>query len=105
MARTIMVDAAEPVVCPKCNHNFALSEGISRQAIERQAEKFRQALRLADAHRSEKLNLLYICIRSPQFAEPVRSIVEGLDDKARPRCLDRLERFSADVILRAQVAD
>jgi hypothetical protein len=33
MARPIIVDGAERVACPKCNHGFALSEGISRQAI------------------------------------------------------------------------
>ena len=44
MTRTIMVDAAEEVVCPKCDHAFALSEGISRQTIERYAGEFEQAL-------------------------------------------------------------
>jgi len=40
MARTIIVDAAEQVACPKCGHAFPLSEGISRQTIERHAEDF-----------------------------------------------------------------
>ncbi|OGA65486.1 MAG: hypothetical protein A3G81_12530 [Betaproteobacteria bacterium RIFCSPLOWO2_12_FULL_65_14] len=44
MTRTIMVDATEQVVCPKCSHAFALSEGISRQTIERYAGEFEQAL-------------------------------------------------------------
>lgn len=44
MTRTIMVDAAEEVVCPKCSHAFPLSEGISRQTIERYAGQFEQAL-------------------------------------------------------------
>ena len=37
-AKTIIVAAEEPIGCPKCNHGFPLSEGISRQAIERHAE-------------------------------------------------------------------
>ena len=37
MSRMIIVDATEGVACPKCSHAFALSEGISRQAIERHA--------------------------------------------------------------------
>ncbi len=44
MTRKIMVDAAEEVVCPKCSHAFALSEGISRQTIERYADEFEQVL-------------------------------------------------------------
>jgi len=37
MARTIIVDGGEKIACPKCNHGFPLSEGISRQTIERYA--------------------------------------------------------------------
>jgi hypothetical protein len=44
MTRTIMVDAAEEVVCPQCSHAFPLSEGISRQAIERHAAEHERAL-------------------------------------------------------------
>ena len=49
--RMIMVDAAEEVACPQCAHAFALSEGISRQAIERHAEDFDRSL----AERARKL--------------------------------------------------
>src|SRR5438270_8795115 len=44
MAQTIIVDAAEPVACPKCNHRFPLTEGLSRQAIERHAGEYERAL-------------------------------------------------------------
>lgn len=44
MTRTIIVAAGEGVGCPKCNHVFPLSEGISRQTIERYAEDFDRAL-------------------------------------------------------------
>jgi hypothetical protein len=42
--RTIMIDGAAKVACPKCSHHFPLSDGISRQAIERHAEEFERAL-------------------------------------------------------------
>ena len=42
--RPIIVDAEEQVACPKCNRRFALSEGISRQTIERHAEAFERGL-------------------------------------------------------------
>ena len=44
MTRPIIVDAEEQVACPKCNRRFALSEGISRHAIERHAESFAASL-------------------------------------------------------------
>lgn len=44
MPRMIIVEATEEVACPKCSHAFALSEGISRQAVERHAEDFEQSL-------------------------------------------------------------
>jgi hypothetical protein len=44
MARMIIVEATEEVACPKCSHTFQLSEGISRQAIERHAEDFEHQL-------------------------------------------------------------
>ena len=44
MARTIIVDGAEKIACPKCNHGFPLSEGISRRTIERYADDFERSL-------------------------------------------------------------
>ncbi|OGA95581.1 MAG: hypothetical protein A3G27_13810 [Betaproteobacteria bacterium RIFCSPLOWO2_12_FULL_66_14] len=44
MTKAIMVDAAEEVVCPQCSHAFPLSEGISRQTIERYADEFERSL-------------------------------------------------------------
>lgn len=43
MTRNIILDAAEPIACPKCAHAFPLSEGISRQTIERYAEDFERS--------------------------------------------------------------
>ncbi len=40
MGRTIIVAADEAIGCPKCAHGFPLTEGISRQTIERYAEDF-----------------------------------------------------------------
>ena len=40
----IIVDAAEEIACPKCAQAFALSDAISRQAIERHAEDFDRSL-------------------------------------------------------------
>src|SRR2546422_7941791 len=40
----------EKIACPKCNHGFPLSEGISRQTIERYAEDFERSVA---AHRKK----------------------------------------------------
>src|SRR5262245_11628438 len=42
--RTIMIDGAAKVACPKCSHHFPLSDGLSRQTIERHEEEFERAL-------------------------------------------------------------
>jgi hypothetical protein len=42
--RTIMIDGAAKVACPKCSHQFALSEGLSRESIERHHQEFERAL-------------------------------------------------------------
>ena len=44
MARSIIIDGAEEVACPKCSHAFPLTEGISHQTIERYEEDFQREL-------------------------------------------------------------
>ena len=51
MTRPIILDAAEPIACPKCAHAFALQEGISTQTIERYAEDFDRSF----AERAQRL--------------------------------------------------
>lgn len=40
MARQIILGATESVACPKCGNAFSLSDGISRQTIDRYADDF-----------------------------------------------------------------
>lgn len=47
LGRTIILAADEAIGCPKCGHGFPLSEGISRQTIERHAEEYERALAAA----------------------------------------------------------
>lgn len=44
MARSIIIDGAERLACPKCNQGFPLAEGVSRQTLARCAEEFERAL-------------------------------------------------------------
>ncbi|MGE3424885.1 MAG: DUF2130 domain-containing protein [Dehalococcoidia bacterium] len=44
MSRNIIIGADEEIACPKCSHAFPLSEGISRQTIDRYADEFERGL-------------------------------------------------------------
>ena len=74
MARTIIVEAEEKVACPKCSHRFPLSEGISRQAIERHAEEFDRAL----AERRQKLEAQLAAEAKAQFDTQVKAMNDAL---------------------------
>ena len=74
MARTIIVGAEEPVACPKCSRRFPLSEGISKQAIERHAEDFDRAL----AERRQKLEAQLAAEAKAQFDTQVKAMNDAL---------------------------
>src|SRR5687767_13541388 len=77
MARTIIVDAEEKVACPKCSHRFHLSEGISRQAIERHAGEFERAL----AEGRKKLEAQLAAEAKAQFDVQLKALNEALSAK------------------------
>src|SRR5438093_9990977 len=77
MARTIIVDGGEKIACPKCNHGFPLSEGISRQTIERYAEDFERSV---TAHR-KKLEAELAAEAKAQFDQQRKALNEALGAK------------------------
>src|SRR5438445_726289 len=77
MARTIIVDGGEKIACPKCNHGFPLSEGISRQTIERYAEDFERSVA---AHR-KKLEAELAAEAKAQFDSQRKAMNEALGAK------------------------
>ena len=77
MARTIIVDAEEKVACPKCSHRFPLSEGISRQAIERHAAELERAL----AEAKKKLEAQLAAEAKAQFDTQLKALNEVLSAK------------------------
>jgi len=77
MARTIIVDGGEKIACPKCNHGFPLSEGISRQTIERYAEDFERSVA---AHR-KKLEAELAAEAKAQFEQQRKALNEALSAK------------------------
>jgi hypothetical protein len=112
MTRTIMVDAAEEVVCPKCSHAFALSEGISRQTIERYADQFEQALAArrksleaelaAEARRrAERESAQQLASFKEQYETDLRAAKEALLSKENSLAAFR----SAELDLRRQLRE
>ena len=97
MARTIIVEAEEKVACPKCSHRFPLSEGISRQAIERHAADLERAL----AEAKKKLEAQLAAEAKAQFDTQVKALNEALSAKE-----GTLARFrTEELLLRKQLRE
>src|SRR5712664_2660606 len=77
MARTIIIQAEEQVVCPECNHRFQLTEGISRQAIERHAGELERSL----AEHKKKLEAEVAAEAKVQFEIERKALNEALSAK------------------------
>src|SRR6266516_1831070 len=96
MTRTIIVAADEQIACPKCSHRFALSEGLSRQAIERHAGEFERAL----AERGKKLEArgakeaALSRFRSDELA--LRRQLREMEDAKKNQDLDYQRRLDAE---------
>src|SRR5258708_12020066 len=77
MARTIIIQAEEQVVCPECNHRFQVTEGISRQAIERHAGELERSL----AEHKKKLEAQVAAEAKAQFEIERKALNEALSAK------------------------
>ena len=44
MPRSLLIDGAQRLACPKCNQGFPLAEGVSRHTLARCAEELERAL-------------------------------------------------------------
>jgi hypothetical protein len=97
MARTILVDPAERIACPKCNHGFPLTEGISRQTIDRYAEEFEKSF----AERRKALEATLAAEAKAQFDLQLKSLQQALASKD-----GALERFrSEELALRRRLVE
>src|SRR5437764_278813 len=90
MTRTIIVQAEEPVACPKCNHRFPLCDGISRQAIERHAADLERSL----AEHRKKLEAQLAAEAKAQFDVQLKALQEALSAKEGTLARFRSEELS-----------
>lgn len=80
MDKKVILSADEAVVCPKCNHQFSLDQGIARHTIERYEQEF------ADALSNEKKELEETLAREAErkatklFTEQISKLKEDLAD-------------------------
>jgi hypothetical protein len=92
-----MMQDSEKIACPKCNHGFALSEGISRQTIDRYAEDFERTL----AQRRKALEATMAAEAKAQFDLQVKGLQQALASKDGV-----LERFrSEELALRRRLVE
>src|SRR5690349_7827312 len=97
MTRQIIVDADEKIACPKCKAHFALSEGLSGQAIERHARAYEDAL----AERKKSLEAQLAAQARAQFETEKKAMNEAL--AAREASLARFR--SEELGLRRQLRE
>jgi hypothetical protein len=83
MARSILIDGAEQVACPRCAHPFPLTEGISRHTIERHAEDFERTL----AERGKRLEERLAAEARAQFELQAKALQQALE--AKEKILDK----------------
>jgi hypothetical protein len=97
MSRPIIIDAAEHVACPKCTHRFPLSEGISRQAIERHAGELERSL----AEHRKKLEAQLAAEAKAQYDIQIKAANDAVSAKE-----SALAKFRAEELaLRKQLRD
>lgn len=80
MSKKVILSADESVICPSCNHQFSLDQGIARHTIERYEQEF------SDALASEKKELEESLAREAErkanklFMEQINKLKEDLAD-------------------------
>jgi DNA repair exonuclease SbcCD ATPase subunit len=80
MSKKIIISSSESVVCPSCNHQFSLDQGIARHTIERYEQEY------SDALASEKEELEESLAREAErkanklFMEQISKLKEDLAD-------------------------
>ena len=80
MIKKIIIAADEEIVCPKCDHHFPLSEGITRQTIERYESEFDEVFAAQKKELEATLEKEAERKATKQFAEQIALLQEKLQD-------------------------
>ena len=110
MKKMIVVDAAEPAACPKCSHVFPLSDGLSRQTIERYAADFERSFaergKALEAELAAEAKRRAERAAREQYETEVKAMKEArrMLDPGHPTKVPTLDRALAALGRRAEVA-
>lgn len=80
MIKKIIIASDEEIVCPKCDHHFPLSEGITRQTIERYESEFDEVFAAQKKELEATLEKEAERKATKQFAEQIALLEEKLQD-------------------------
>lgn len=83
VTQNIILSADETVVCPKCDHKFPLSQGITRQTIEHYEQAFDQALQAQARELRETLARDAERKLSKGFSQQIDTLKEQLSEREK----------------------
>ena len=80
MPKKIIIAADEAIVCPSCNHQFTLDQGITRHTIERYETDFAETFAAQSKELEAKLAKEAERKASKLFSEQLTKLQEDLAD-------------------------
>ena len=106
MDKKITIAADETIVCPSCNHQFSLDQGITRHTIERYESDYAQSVAAQRKELEASVSREAERRVSKLFTDQVAKLNEDLADvrKAEQQALAQVEKVQIEVRARA-VAD
>ena len=106
MDKKIIIAADETIVCPSCNHQFSLDQGITRHTIERYESDYAQSVAAQRKELEASVSREAERRANKLFTDRVAKLQEELADvrKAEQQALAQIEKVQIEVRARA-VAD
>lgn len=104
MDKKIIIAADEAIVCPSCNHQFSLDQGITRHTIEPYETEFSESFAAQRKELEESLMKQAERKASKQYMDQMNRLMEDLADvrKAEQEALAQVAKVQTDTKARAQ---
>jgi hypothetical protein len=104
MDKKIIIAADEAIVCPSCNHQFSLDQGITRHTIERYENEFSESFAAQRKELEESLMKQAERKASKLYMDQMNRLKEDLADvrKAEQEALAQVAKVQTDSKARAQ---
>lgn len=97
MSKKIIIAADEAIVCPSCNHPFALDQGITRHTIERYENDFAETFAAQSKELESKLAKEAERKASKLFSDQLTKLQEDLVDVRKAEKAARAQVVNAQV--------